>query len=106
MMKFHSLTIFLLLLVQSVTAVKAQDTFKIMTYNLLRYPGTDTAVRNPYFRVIMRNVAPDILIVQEMYSQTGMNGFVSNVLNQQGDSFAAGTFIDGPDTDRGCFYRK
>lgn len=54
----------------------------------------------------MQNATPDILIVQEMYSQVGMNGFLSNVLNHQGDSFSAGTFIDGPDTDRGCFYSK
>jgi endonuclease/exonuclease/phosphatase family metal-dependent hydrolase len=76
-----------------------------MSYNLLNYPGTDAAIRNPYFRTVIRNSNPDILVVQEMQSQAGMNGFLSNVLNASGNNYSAGTFIDGPDTDNGIFFR-
>jgi endonuclease/exonuclease/phosphatase family metal-dependent hydrolase len=83
----------------------AQDNVKIMTYNLLNYPGNDTTIRNPHFRKVIANSAPDILVVQEITSQAGMNGFLSNVMNAYGDVYSMGTFIDGPDTDNGIFFR-
>jgi endonuclease/exonuclease/phosphatase family metal-dependent hydrolase len=75
-----------------------------MTYNLLNYPGTDTTTRNPYFRTTLSYVNPDILVVQEITSQAGVNGFVNNVLNSY-SSYKAGTFIDGYDTDNAIFYK-
>jgi len=87
--------------------VFTQDTLKIMTYNLLNYPGTDTTTRNPYFRTIMQAVNPDILVVQEVTSHAGVNGFLNNVLNSVYPStFSAGTFIDGNDTDNAIFYKS
>lgn len=83
----------------------AQENVKIITYNLLNYPDIDSAIRNPNFRKVIRNSAPDILCVQEMTSQAGMNGFLSNVMNAYGNVYSAGTFIDGPDTDNGIFYK-
>ena len=82
-----------------------QENLKIMSYNVLNYPGTDTAVRNPYFRTVIRNTNPDILVVQEMQSQAGMNGFLSNVMNASGNNYSAGTFINGPDSDNGIFFK-
>ncbi len=83
----------------------SQENVKIMTYNLLNYPDIDSAIRNPNFRIVIRNAAPDILVVQEMKSQAGMNGFLSNVMNAYGNVYSAGTFIDGPDTDNGIFFK-
>ncbi len=76
-----------------------------MSYNLLNYPGSDSAVRNPYFRTVIANTEPDILVVQEILSQAGVNGFLNNVLNVASSGYAAGTFIDGPDTDNALFYK-
>ena len=76
-----------------------------LSYNLLNYPGNDAAIRNPYFRTVIQNTLPDILVVQEMLSQTGVNGFLNNVLNVASSGFAAGTFLDGPDTDNAIFYK-
>ena len=42
---------------------------KLMNYNLLNYPGSDTTTRNPYFREIIASTNPDIIAVQEMTSQ-------------------------------------
>jgi hypothetical protein len=76
-----------------------------MSYNLLNYPGSDSAIRNPYFRTVITNTEPDILVVQEILSQTGVNGFLNNVLNIASSGYAAGIFIDGPDTDNAIFYK-
>lgn len=97
--------IFAIFLLLSAASVFTQDVARIMTYNLLNYPGNDTAVRNPRFRTVIRNTAPDILVVQEMTSQAGMNGFLSNVMNAYGNVYSMGTFINGPDTDNGIFFR-
>lgn len=88
------------------------DRIKIISYNLLHYPVTgsgtitaDTAFRNPYFRTITSSLDADILVVEEMNSQAGMNGFLSNVMNATSATYAAGTFINGFDTDNGIFYK-
>ncbi|MBL1123413.1 MAG: hypothetical protein D8M26_11025 [Ignavibacteriae bacterium] len=95
--------IFLSLLSTSLLFSQAQH--KIMSYNLLNYPGNDSAIRNPYFSTVIQNTNPDILVVQEMLSQSGMDGFLNNVLNLASSGYAAGTFLDGPDTDNGIFYK-
>jgi endonuclease/exonuclease/phosphatase family metal-dependent hydrolase len=96
--------IFVFLIGLSFTAF-SQENVKIMTYNLLNYPDIDSAIRNPNFRKVIRNSNPDILVVQEMTSMAGMNGFLSNVMNAYGNVYSMGTFIDGTDTDNGIFFR-
>ncbi|MBE2228473.1 MAG: T9SS type A sorting domain-containing protein [Ignavibacteria bacterium] len=96
------LSIFVLL--AAITAF-AQDNARIMTYNLLNYPDVDSAIRNPRFRTVINSSNPDILVVQEMTSQAGMNGFLSSVMNAYGNFYSMGTFIDGTDTDNGIFYK-
>ncbi|MFA5010714.1 MAG: T9SS type A sorting domain-containing protein [Ignavibacteria bacterium] len=79
---------------------------KIVSYNLLGYPGNDTATRNPYFRTVINSLDPDILVVQEMTSQAGINAYLNNVMNVGRNDFEAGTFINGPDTDNGIYFRN
>ena len=76
-----------------------------MSYNMLNLVLTDTTVRNPYFRTIFSNVQPDILVCQEMTSPTGVNGFLVRVLNRVSSGYAAGTFINGTDTDNAIYYK-
>jgi len=97
--------IFHVLLILSLSSF-TQTNFKLMTYNLLNYPGTDTTTRNPYFRTIIENAQPDILVVQEITSQNGVNGFLNNVMNIASSGFAAGSFLDGPDSDNAIFYKS
>ena len=75
-----------------------------MNYNLLNYPGTDTTGCNPYFRTVIHSVQPDILVVQEITSQAGVNGFLNNVINSSGNNYSSGIFIDGPDSDNEIFF--
>ena len=71
----------ILLLFCSLTSLWGQTNFKIMSYNLLNYPGTDTTTRNPYLRTTIAAVNPDIFVVQEITSQAGVDGVLNNVLN-------------------------
>ncbi|MEP7263938.1 MAG: endonuclease/exonuclease/phosphatase family protein [Bacteroidota bacterium] len=78
-----------------------------MNYNLLNYPLTvDVTERNVAFRTIITAVLPDILVAEEMQTQTGVNLFLNSVLNVASSGYAAGTFIDGPDSDNAIFYRS
>ncbi len=44
--------------------------------------------------------------MQEMTSQTGVNGFLTNVLLPINTNYTAGTFLDGPDTDNAIFFKS
>ena len=97
-----SVSVFLLLIF--FTALWAQgDTVRVVTYNILNFPGNDYTTRLPYLRTVVKNIQPDVLVVQEMQSQNGVNYFLSDVLNSQ---YQAVPFHDGPDTDNALFYRS
>jgi len=38
-------------------SINGQQEYKIMSYNLLNYPGNDTTTRNPYFRTVIAKCA-------------------------------------------------
>ncbi len=81
------------------------DTLRIASYNLLNFPGSDVVARVPYFRTVVQSMKPDILVVQEMTSQSGMDFFLSNVMNvYQPGRYTTVPFHDGPDTDNGLFF--
>ncbi|MBI5473560.1 MAG: T9SS type A sorting domain-containing protein [Ignavibacteriae bacterium] len=81
------------------------DTLRIASYNLLNFPGSDVAARVPYFRMVVQSMKPDILVVQEVTSQSGMDIFLANVMNAyQPARYTNVPFHDGPDTDNGLFF--
>lgn len=82
----------------------AQDTILFMTYNILNYPGTTSAARNNHFKVTMNAVRPDVLVIQEVTSQIGIDGFLVNVLKTVSPNYNKGAWLDGPDTDNGIFF--
>ncbi len=77
---------------------------KLMAYNVLDYPITPTAVRDPYFRTVVASVNPDMMAVEEMQSAAGMTQFLNNI-NTPLAQYAMVPFIDGPDSDDGFFYK-
>ncbi len=83
----------------------SQPIHKIMSYNALNYPGSTAAERNPYFSTVISNANPDILVMQEMTSGSGMLDFLNNVLIPINSNYQAGLFIDGPDTDNAIFFK-
>ena len=91
----------LTILLLSTAFIHSQERVKIATYNILNYPN-NTVVKNPKFKLILDNLNPDILVVQEILSQTAVNEFLNEVLS---DEFEAGDFINGPDTDNAIFFK-
>ena len=91
----------LTILLLSTAFIHSQERVKIATYNILNYPN-NTVVKNPKFKLILDNLNPDILVVQEILSQTAVNEFLNEVLS---DEFEAGDFINGPDTDNARFFK-
>lgn len=94
-----------LLLLSCSNFLFAQDTLKIMTYNLLNYVVTNIG-RDGYYRTIVSTAKPDVLVVQEITSQDAVNNFLANVVNAAGvGTYTAGVFLDGPDTDNAIFIK-
>ena len=79
----------------------AQERVRIATYNILDYPN-QVSTKNPKFKLILENMDPDILVVEEITSQAAVDLFKNEVLGQK---YKAGTFINGPDTDNAIFFK-
>ena len=88
--------------------ITAQQQIKIMAYNLLNYDGSDTTTRNPYFRTVLSSINPDILVVEEITTQTQVNNFRTKVLNTFGQTYSAGTFIfnPSPGTNNALYFKS
>ncbi len=99
-MKNYLISIITLLMLSG-TILNSQERVKIATYNLLNYPN-NTATKNPKFQLILDEIDPGILVVQEILSQNAVNEFLSEVLS---DEYEAGEFHNGPDTDNAIFFK-
>jgi hypothetical protein len=81
--------------------VYSQDTIKVMTYNLLNYgfytnycttSNNNVSNKNEYLKTIIDYTLPDILGVVEIApDDTYIDGFLYNVLNQNGRDYYAKT---------------
>ena len=83
-------------------STNAQDSFRVMSYNILNYPSKISSARNPYFKKVIAEANPDILVVQEMESLSGVSLFSEEVLDT---NYTAGGFINGNDTDNALFFK-
>ena len=82
----------------------SQDTVKIMSYNLLNYNGS--TVKDQNFRKTVKYVNPDILVCEEVISQSAVNNMLANIMNYYSPgTYSAGTFLNGPDTDNSVFFK-
>lgn len=79
---------------------------KIATWNLLDFSSSNSSDRVEKFRMVLEEINPDILIVQEMVSSTAVNLFLNEVLNHSKRLYKKAVFLDGPDTDNAAFYKK
>ncbi len=78
---------------------------RIVNYNILNYPGSTAAARDPLFRTILGPLAPDVVVVQEMQSASGCTQFLANLNALEPGQWAVATFMNGNDTDSGLFYK-
>ena len=82
------------------------DALRIVNYNILNYPGSTGPTRDPHYRTILAPLSPDVVVVQEMQSQAGVDEFLGSVLNTlEPGQWAAAPFINGNDTDNALFYK-
>lgn len=81
---------------------------RLVDYNITNYPGTNPffSTRQPLFRAILSPLSPDVLVVQEMQSQAGVDSFRTNVLNViEPGQWSSAPFYNGNDTDNALFYK-
>ena len=84
----------------------AQETLKVMYYNLLNFPTT-APERADTLKKIVQHVLPDMFLVNELDNQFGATLILNNALNQNGIThYEQATFVDGPDTDNLLFYNS
>ncbi len=96
----------LLLLAAFLAAAIPASAVRVCTYNILNFPGSTGTARVPYFRTVIEEIDADVLVVQEILSQSGVNQFLNDVMNHSTPGlYAAGPFVDGPDTDNALFYK-
>lgn len=81
------------------------ETIKVATYNILNFPEAFGTQRIDDFAAVIDHIQPDILVVQEIQDQTGVDLFLASVMNNLDNLFGAVPFHDGPDTDNALFYR-
>ena len=91
------------------TQAAAVDGLRIVAWNISNYNGGRQAdIWNAVYAQFQgRSLSPDVFVLQEVLSQSGVNAFVS-ILNSAPGSpgdWAAGPFVNGPDTDNALFYR-
>jgi|6_EtaG_2_1085325.scaffolds.fasta_scaffold08916_3 hypothetical protein len=86
--------------------ITAQDTLTVMAYNILNYPASN-ASKADTLKPIIKHVQPDIFLITELTSFSGINLILNDALNVDGIShYQSATYYDGPDTDNMLFYNS
>jgi endonuclease/exonuclease/phosphatase family metal-dependent hydrolase len=89
-------------LLLSLSLASSASALRVVTYNLLNYSSGRVAE----FETVLTELEPDVLLAQEVLSQSAVNNFLATVLDDlEPGEWAAGPFVDGTDTDNAVFYR-
>lgn len=78
---------------------------RLVNMNLLNYPGTTAATRDPLYRTILQALAPDVLIACEVVNATGPPQFLANLNAIEPGQWASSTYTNGGDTASELFYK-
>ena len=82
----------------------AQDTVRLMTYNILNYPYV-AAARADTLAIIIDDVLPDIMIIKELQHNSGATTIFNKAMNTNGRThYSKAIFYNGPDSDNMCYY--
>lgn len=79
---------------------------RVVTWNLHHFSVETGMERIEEFRLVLAEIDPDILIVQEMESFDAVTLFLNEVLNHSNKIYNKVRYFDGPDTDNAAFYKK
>lgn len=103
---YHSPFRIVLLITMFIANIGVSSTIRFATYNILNFPESIGIQRVDDFRAVISFIDPDILVVQEMQSQLGVDLFLDSVMIPVHSSFASVPFHDGPGTDNALFFRQ
>jgi hypothetical protein len=96
----------LLLSITSFLTIKAQDTITVMAYNILNYPASNSTKADT-LKPIIQHVEPDIFMITELTSSSGVSTILNDALNVDGIThFQNATYNNGPDTDNMLYYNS
>ncbi len=96
----------LLALLALVALAAPAQALRIVNYNITNYPGLNLAGRQPHFRTVLAPLGADVVVVQEIQSQAGVDSFRTHVLNViEPGQWLSAPFINGNDTDNALFYK-
>jgi exonuclease III len=90
----------IMLLPSSIMAVK------IVSWNVLDFYGALSSDRIEDFRMVLDELKPDILVVQDMGDLKGVNLFLKEVLNHSKRLYKKAKFADQTDTASALFYNR
>lgn len=75
------------------TIAQAQTTINVMSYNTLNYPNGEIENRVDTLKVITDYVQPDLLLLQELKTETGLNTILSECFGEDEDVFASSIWV-------------
>ena len=83
----------------------SQDTLTIVTYNSLRFGANDGA-RAQHFKKVIDYINPDIVALQEIEDQGGIDLLLNEVFNKNSQDFLSGPLSNSRDMENGIIFRK
>lgn len=79
--------------------------FNLVSYNSLRYSPTNIDARHPQLRMVLGDLQPDLLCVQELSGSAASQMYLDSVLNFDSTTYSMATFINSNDLDVNLFYK-
>ena len=101
-MKTHFLALLLLIWVSGLAQTHR---FKVVSYNSLRYSPNNIDARHPDLRLIMNDLQPDLLCLEELSGLSSAQMYLDSVLNLDSTTYSLATFVDGNDLDIALYYK-
>ncbi len=97
---------YLVFLVFCSTFLFAQaQSFRLVSYNSLRYSPNNIDGRHPDLRMIMNDLQPDVLCVQEFSGLGSALTYKDSVLNVDSTTYSLASFTDANDLDIALYYK-
>ncbi len=92
--------VFLILCICTILNVSAQETFKVMFYNLLNYPEEDAVPnREDDLEFILSDYQPDLFLVCELNTITGANNVLNITKTAVNSDFEMATYVSNTSDD-------
>ena len=96
----------LLLVVALLLVAAPASAVKIMSWNVLNYPGASGPSRDDDLRAVISAVDPDIVVMQEIQNSAGAATMKTNVFDVIGPGqWTQATFTNGNDSDNALYFR-